>query len=210
MISVCCLIRRYDKDMHIRLFQKEGGSGMKKITLLLFFILILIPTMASAHTALTSSSPEEGEVVQGSLNEVSVQFETEIEEISTIKLIKEDQEIPFQEVKVESQQMIGKLKEPLANGTYTIQWTIVGEDGHPISGEIPFLVKGTEPAVDSNSSEQDQNTKEEIKDETKEESNKEKQDNETEESSSPFVLVLIVAFTIILGVSIGLIFKKKR
>ncbi|WP_191567630.1 copper resistance protein CopC [Metabacillus idriensis] len=183
---------------------------MKKITLLLFFILILIPTMASAHTALTSSSPEEGEVVQGSLNEVSVQFETEIEEISTIKLIKEDQEIPFQEVKVESQQMIGKLKEPLANGTYTIQWTIVGEDGHPISGEIPFLVKGTEPAVDSNSSEQDQNTKEEIKDETKEESNKEKQDNETEESSSPFVLVLIVAFTIILGVSIGLIFKKKR
>lgn len=195
---------------------------MKKITLLLFFILILIPTMASAHTALTSSNPEEGEVVQGSLNKVSVQFETEIEEISTIKLIKEDQEIPFQEVKVESQQMIGKLKEPLANGTYTIQWTIVGEDGHPISGEVPFLVKGTEPAVDSNSPEQDQNTKEEIKDETKEETNKEiaesnsttennpkeKQDKETEESL--FVLVLIVAFTIILGVSIGLIFKKKR
>ncbi|MCM3597977.1 copper resistance protein CopC [Metabacillus idriensis] len=186
---------------------------MKKNTLLIFFMLILIPTMASAHTALTSSNPEEGEVVQESLNEVSVQFETEIEEISTLKLIKEDQEIPFQEVKVESQQMIGKLKDPLANGTYTIQWTIVGEDGHPISGEVPFLVKGTEPAVDSNSPDE---TKEETNKEkaesnsTTENNPKEKQDNETDESSTPFALMLIVAFTIILGVSIGLIFKKKR
>lgn len=191
---------------------------MKKITLLLSIILILIPTMASAHTALTSSNPEEGEVVEGSLNEVSVQFETEIEDISTLKLMKEDQEIPFQKVEVESQQMIGILKEPLANGTYTIQWTIVGEDGHPISGEVPFLVKVTEPAEDSKPSEQDQDqnindesNKEKAENDTTTKNNpKEKQDKEIEESSTPIVLTLIVAFTIILGLSIGLIFKKKR
>lgn len=193
---------------------------MKKITLLLSIILILIPTMASAHTALTSSNPEEGEVVEGSLNEVSVQFETEIEDISTLKLMKEDQEIPFQKVEVESQQMIGILKEPLANGTYTIQWTIVGEDGHPISGEVPFLVKGTEPAEDSKPSEQDQDQDQNINDEsnkekaendtTTENNPKEKQDKEIEEASTPIALTLIVAFTIILGFSIGLIFKKKR
>lgn len=184
---------------------------MKKITLIVFFILMLIPTLASAHTALSSSNPEEGEVVNGSLYEVNVVFETDIEEISTLKLIKEDQEISFQDLKVESKQMTGILEEPLANGTYSIQWTIVGEDGHPISGEIPFLVKGSEQAA-----EQDQNTKEDTAEEevegesATEKSSAEKQNKEIEESSSPFVLILIVAFTVILGVSIGLIYKKKR
>lgn len=176
-------------------------------------MFILIPSLASAHTALSSSNPEEGEVVQDELKEVTVQFETKIEEISTIKLKKDNQEIPFKEVQVEEQQMIGLLQDTLPNGSYMIEWTIVGEDGHPISGEIPFMVKGIEQTEDSGVSDQNQSNQE---DETKEKTdspNPEKNNEPIEDkaqSSSSLTLILIVVLTLILGVSLGLILKKKR
>ncbi len=51
------------------------------------------------------------------------------------------QEIKLDKVLLKEKVMTGILSQPLSNGTYEVQWTIVGEDGHPIQGKYSFSVK---------------------------------------------------------------------
>jgi methionine-rich copper-binding protein CopC len=33
------------------------------------------------------------------------------------------------------------LSKPLADGSYSISWSVAGTDGHPMQGKVPFVVK---------------------------------------------------------------------
>jgi len=69
-------------------------------------------------------------------------FNTKVESLSTFDLLNErDEEIPVHNISVEGATMVGSLEEALPTGSYRIAWKIVGADGHPIKGEIPFSVQ---------------------------------------------------------------------
>ncbi len=111
----------------------------KKFFVLLFLILI-IPLSVQAHTTLLSSTPAEGENVTEPLKEVELLFGTKIEDGSIMTIEGESASFEFESIVVEGDSMVGTFTESLTNGSYRILWNIIGEDGHPIEGEIAFGV----------------------------------------------------------------------
>ncbi|AIY04185.1 hypothetical protein Plano_0220 [Planococcus sp. PAMC 21323] len=113
---------------------------MKKIMILFVLAIFALPVVGQAHTTLSSSTPAQGSVVTESLEEIVLTFGTVIEQGSTMTLESAGETYDFEEVTLSSEIMTGVIKEKLPNGSYTIQWKIIGVDGHPIEGEVPFEV----------------------------------------------------------------------
>ncbi|MEH7252891.1 copper resistance protein CopC [Neobacillus niacini] len=195
---------------------------MKKLILFLLCTIMFVPTIVSAHTSLSSSNPAEGQVVTEALEQITLTYATTIEELSTMNLLKDGNKLSFEEIKIDNKQMIGTISKPLENGSYTIQWNIVGEDGHPIKGEINFVVQmdqsqtETPVAPDEDKGKQDDNSQttenepNKIEQETANDTVKITENNDTKSSSSmlvPIAIGLIVIFGIVLLVFTG---KKKR
>ena len=112
---------------------------LNKFIVLLFLILI-IPFSVQAHTTLLSSTPAEGENVTKTLEEVELVFGTKIEEGSTMTIEGENDSFEFDAIAITNDAMVGDFNETLPNGSYRVLWNIIGEDGHPIEGEIAFGV----------------------------------------------------------------------
>ncbi|PYI57118.1 copper resistance CopC family protein [Paenibacillus flagellatus] len=122
---------------------------MKKRSIGLFFALVLLlsPMNAWAHTGIKSSSPANGETVTSPLQEIKMEFNTEIEPLSSLSVQQANGEpIRVADLKVEKSSLSGKLDKPLLNGEYTAVWKIVGRDGHPIEGKVVFTIQLPEQA----------------------------------------------------------------
>ncbi|MBT2636778.1 MULTISPECIES: copper resistance CopC family protein [unclassified Bacillus (in: firmicutes)] len=119
-------------------------------TFFLLVLLLTIPFSAYAHSELKSSMPEANQILTEDLHEVSLTFAGKIESLSTMTLTKDNREQSFKNISIQGNQMKGFLETPLESGTYIINWEIAGEDGHPITGKIPFTVQKKQgAAVDS-------------------------------------------------------------
>ncbi|WP_237389654.1 copper resistance CopC family protein [Bacillus sp. USDA818B3_A] len=182
---------------------------MKKLLFLLISTLLFIPTIVSAHTELTVSNPANGAVVKEDLKEIVLTYEGEIESLSTMKLLKEGQEITFTSVTPQENKLIGTLSSPLENGAYTIQWNIAGEDGHPLSGEITFNVEKEAAAVPNTNTEQPE-TKTKEEEPKKETSTETKANNEANQSSSSVKTAVTLAIVVVLLLGAFLLFRRKR
>src|SRR5688500_8698631 len=112
---------------------------MKKI-ISIICILLAFPIIASAHTTISTSTPSEGEVITEPFNELSVEFAGSIEDQSTLKLVREQEEIEIDSILIEEKKMTGSLASPLENGNYTLTWKVASKDGHVLKGDIPFTV----------------------------------------------------------------------
>jgi copper resistance protein C len=137
---------------------------LKKFILFFICVFIIVPSIVSAHTSLSSSNPSEGQVVTEKLDQILLNYGTSIEELSTMDLVKDGKKIPLADINVENNQLMGRIPEPLDNGSYTIEWRIAGEDGHPIQGEINFSVQmeRTESELDSAPPEEGQANQENV------------------------------------------------
>ncbi|WP_053215729.1 copper resistance protein CopC [Niallia circulans] len=133
---------------------------MKKFLFFVLCILMIAPSIVSAHSGIVSSNPKEGETLTEEFNQINLYFNTTINEISTMKLLKDGTEISINDIEVKSKKMIGTLTEPLDNGSYKIEWYIVGKDGHPIRGEINFLVQIEQKEGEKNTTQQITNEEE--------------------------------------------------
>jgi copper resistance protein C len=196
---------------------------LKKIIVIIFSIFIMIPSIVSAHTALESSNPSEGQVVTEDLKEIILTYKTPIEELSTMKLFKDGNEVAISNFQIQEKQMIATFSEPLENGTYKVQWSIVGEDGHPITGEINFVVqKEQTEEIAPSPTEEDQGKTEDNTNTNSEDQNNEAQEKndvistetneqskEEAESSNMFIPILI-GIVVILGIGLLLITRKKK
>jgi copper resistance protein C len=196
---------------------------LKKIIVIIFSIFIMIPSIVSAHTALESSNPSEGQVVTEDLKEIILTYKTPIEELSTMKLFKDGNEVAISNFQIQEKQMIATFSEPLENGTYKVQWSIVGEDGHPITGEINFVVQKeqTEEIAPSPTEEDQGKTEDNTNTNSEDQNNEEQEKNdvistetneqskEEAESSNMFIPILI-GIVVILGIGLLLITRKKK
>lgn len=202
--------------------QNERSLILKKIAIILSCIIMMVPTFVTAHTSLSTSNPSEGQVVTENLEQIILTFATTIEELSTMELVKDGNVIPLEGIKVEQQQLMGTVAKPLENGTYLIQWKIVGEDGHPIKGDINFAVQTEQNGAESHPvtpDERDVNQGDDSQtgqfEETSEEQNTasdafENTDNQTNNFSSIMFIPVIIILIIILGTVLLFFTKKKK
>jgi copper resistance protein C len=189
---------------------KKGEALMKKLFLFIICTLVMIPTIANAHTELTTSNPVTGQVVTEDLTELVLTFAGEIESLSNMKLIHGGQEIPMN-VELQDKQMIGTIPTPLENGSYVIDWSIAGEDGHVITGEIPFSVQIGGKVEQEQKSE----TKEPITPDTEEskaenQTISDKTNDQNSDQSNTIKIILSVVVVLILGIGLFLLFGRKK
>ncbi|MGE7824214.1 copper resistance CopC family protein [Paenibacillus sp. NPDC093718] len=117
------------------------------VLLTLGLLLILVfPTATWAHSKLETSTPAADSKLKESVQEVSLSFNENIDEnLSTLKIKNaQGESVEVAEVKVTQNTMLGTLAAPLPSGSYTVEWKIVGGDGHPVDGTYAFEVDAPE------------------------------------------------------------------
>ncbi|MFL0507198.1 copper resistance protein CopC [Ureibacillus sp. 179-F W5.1 NHS] len=186
---------------------------LKKLSLITSIFLFTFVGNAFAHTGLESSSPQNGEVIDTELKEITLTFEGKIEQSSTFTLESSTGEsIPVDDIAVEDNILSGTLSTPLENGDYSVNWNIIGADGHLINGEVPFSVKM--PASENTTVEQTDTEKTEVKEvETPSPSTNETAvtEEEPEQNASSYVVPTIIVILILIVVgSIFMMMKRKK
>lgn len=177
---------------------------MKRCFIVFIGMLIWsLPTVGFAHTELSSSSPESGQVVTEEMKEISLTFGGEIEALSTMNLTKEGQEIKFVSVQAQGDQLVALLDHPLESGSYIINWNIAGEDGHPITGEIPFSVQL--PEEEQSEHVEEPAEKEQIQEDN---SNASKSENITNNSTIKIIIPVVALLLLVIG--LVTLFRKKK
>ncbi|MDD9785755.1 copper resistance protein CopC [Priestia megaterium] len=185
---------------------------MKKIIGLLLACFLAVPTVSFAHTHVQTTVPENGATVTAPLKEIKLTFETHIEKISTITVTKDGQKISLASQKVEGHDLIASLDQPLENGSYTVNWEIVGEDGHVMKDSIAFKVDVKDEAKEENTqaagkdSEKKQDATQSEQHQKSAVANDEKTENN---DSSSFFVITIIAIVVVVG-ALLLIFRKKK
>ncbi len=177
----------------------------------------MVPSLVRAHTSLSTSNPSEGQVVTKNLEQITLTFATTIEDLSTMDLLKDGNVIPLEAIKVENKQLMGTVAKPLENGSYIIQWKIVGEDGHPIKGEINFVVQMNQNEAETNpvTPEESEINQEDDSQTNQQEQNRtadtvEKTDDQTNNNSSTMLITVFIILIVIFGIVLLLFTKKKK
>ena len=127
---------------------------------LLLAIFLVLPISANAHSPLASSSPQNGETLDEPPTEIFMEFKL------PAKLIKVD--LTKQSDK-QGKNLLGRLfggddgesvplgtsflmiidkrqvipLPSLKDGSYSLTWRAMGEDGHVVKGELTFDIKGS-------------------------------------------------------------------
>lgn len=187
---------------------------MKKIMMLLILAIFSMPLIGQAHTTLSSSTPAEGDVVVEPLEEVVLTFGTVIEQGSLMTLESGGTSYEFDEITLSDGVMTGTITEELPNADYIIRWEIIGADGHPIEGEVPFELNveavAEEPAAEEAEPEAEEElTPEEPAVETETPAAEENAAQTTEEEGNPLFTVFLVVALLAIGFIAYRILKKK-
>lgn len=183
---------------------------MKKILSATLIFLLAFSSVSYAHTGLTSSSPADGEDVSEDVHEIVLEFNTKIETTSTVKVFNENkEEVVISNTQASDNVMTGGFMSPLDNGTYTVEWKIIGADGHPIQGSYSFTVSQDEmedPAVPDETEETPTEPMEESVEKSVEQAI---EDSSKIASNDVLVVILVILFTIA-GGFIGWIIGRRQ
>ena len=118
---------------------------MKKILSATVIFLLAFSSVGYAHTGLTSSSPADVEEVTEDVEQIVLEFNTKIETTSSVKVVNEiEEEMIINDTQVSDSVMTADFMSPLDNGTYTVEWKVIGADGHPTQGAYSFTVNQEE------------------------------------------------------------------
>lgn len=111
-------------------------------------------TPASAHDQLVSSTPAAGEQLASAPENVSLTFSGELIVLDAsmtgalVMVVDESgEDWVAGEVEVDGNVVTAQLEAGMPVAGYQVRWQVVSEDGHPISGVIPFTVGDAEPMV---------------------------------------------------------------
>jgi methionine-rich copper-binding protein CopC len=105
-------------------------------------LLVAVPAVAAAHAELESSTPAAGENLDTAPTEVTLTFDDELDpDGSTFTVVDADgQEVGSGEVDltVADRNVLAGEVTITDPGVYTVEYTVVGDDGHAVSGTISF------------------------------------------------------------------------
>jgi methionine-rich copper-binding protein CopC len=118
---------------------------------LTFAALLLVAGPASAHDQLLSSDPEDGATLDEQPTSISLTFsapplDTGIE----VALVGPDgTTAQGYDIQVAGEVVTAQLPADLAPGRYDVAWHVVSSDGHPIEGELTYVVEGEAEPTDT-------------------------------------------------------------
>ncbi|SOC43317.1 copper resistance CopC family protein [Ureibacillus acetophenoni] len=195
---------------------------IKKVSLFTFILLFTFVSAAFAHTGLESSNPQNGEVLNEELTTITLTFEGNIEQGSTFTLQDANGEtIAVDNIAINENILAGVLSTPLGNGDYTVDWSIIGEDGHLIEDSFTFSIdtSTTESSEEQNSvvTSEDEESDTEVTTQTNEEESEVDQSTTSEnaeavqdEGISNIVFIIIGALIVIIIISAVILARRKR
>lgn len=99
-----------------------------------------LSTSAFAHSPLKEATPAAGETVVEPLQHVTLQFDGNIEQGSYVDFISSTGDVLQANVDIDGNTLTGSFDEPLPNDSYTVNWSIISEDGHPLEGDYTLNV----------------------------------------------------------------------
>ena len=173
------------------------------VAILTLVLVALAAPPALAHTRLVSSTPGKG-ATAGPVTEVSLVFSDEISSAAVV--VRDAAGKPFQSGKAATAgtKVTQKLSGALPAGSYTVAYRVVGEDGHPITGDDLTFTASAAAEEQPAKLEQEQTTTEETKPASD-------SDSESESGSGAVLWALIVG-GLVVGVGIGLVivYRAKR
>lgn len=112
-------------------------------------ILVGSAVPADAHTALESSSPQDGGTIDVAPSEIVMEFSEPVLTVGSLVVVLGPSGADYQ---AGAAQLAGdKLTQPLkpldAPGEYRVGFRVVADDGHPLTGEIHFTLTKPGPAA---------------------------------------------------------------
>ena len=127
---------------------------------LLLAIFLVLPISANAHSPLASSSPQNGETLAEPPTEIFMEFKLPAELIKVDLTKRSDKQeknllgrlfgggddgesVPLGTsflMTIDKRQVIPLPS--LKDGSYSLTWRAMGEDGHVVKGELTFNIKG--------------------------------------------------------------------
>lgn len=128
--------------------------------IVVFGLLLGLPSFASAHSKVVSSDPADGAKLEQAPAKVTIIFNDELQSEGASVVVTDangtvvdqgDGGVDLSDT--ERKTMSVSLKDGLGAGSYTVTWKVVGDDGHEVSGTIGFAVGDaplpvTQPADD--------------------------------------------------------------
>ncbi|USK62446.1 copper resistance CopC family protein [Peribacillus asahii] len=186
---------------------------IKKVSLLfLLFVFALCSNQAFAHTSLEESTPKDGEVITEPIQELTLIFGTKVEQTSKINVSNSNgQSIALGNFVIEEDEMWATFLQPLDNGNYKVDWSIIGADGHPIEGSFSFTVDV--PMKEDSNEDSAENEEKKLKQvEDNQENSTEQSKQDVKQSNVPsYVIPSIIGilFVIVVGSVFWLMRRKK-
>ena len=135
---------------------------VKSVAMFAVMLLMLaFPAGVWAHSKLESSIPPANSTAKEAVEQLSLTFNEKIDPtLSTVTITNDKGEkVDSAEVKVEGEALVAKLSQPLVTGSYSVEWKIVGKDGHPVKGTYSFQVEAPEKAPAAASGEKENGDK---------------------------------------------------
>ncbi len=134
---------RFKRLLHI--------STIAALFICLYFILFQAPT-AEAHATLLEMEPTEKVVIEDTPSALKLRFNEPIEHDLAMVTIYDWNAKPVftgnPDGNIERAPLLSFSLPELKQGTYTVKWSVVSSDGHPVSGSYAFSVgKPTEGGV---------------------------------------------------------------
>lgn len=192
---------------------------IKKVSLFTFILLFTFVSAAFAHTGLESSNPQNGEVLNEELTTITLTFEGNIEQGSTFTLQDANgKTITVDNIAINENILTGVLSTPLGNGDYTVDWSIIGEDGHLIEDSFIFSIdastieeENNEVTSENGESETEVTTESnEVETEVEQTNESENTEAEQDEGNSNFLFIIIGALIVIIIISAVFLARRKR
>jgi copper transport protein len=126
---------------------RTGPTGQRAAAVLLLVLLGLLvgAGAASAHADLESSSPAAGAEVPTSPGVVTLRFSEGVSLVSgsVVVLDAQGRRVDAADARhpaSDSATVVATLRPALPIGTYTVQWHVLSDDSHPVSGSFTFGV----------------------------------------------------------------------
>lgn len=116
--------------------------------ILLLSASLIAPALVFAHAKLTEANPANGAVVNESPEAIKLTFNEDVQ-LLKLTLTGADNKPVATEFKpsAESQTSFAVTLPELAKGLYTVNWTIMGDDGHKVEENYTFSIDANAAAA---------------------------------------------------------------
>jgi hypothetical protein len=126
-----------------------------RLWLLLFAVLFVASPAgkAFAHAALQETSPAAGATLSEPVKEITATFSENIQPMSTLTVVDQaNKQLKPDHVEVAGKKLTASFNKALGQGSYTVQWQNVADDGHASKGSFTFTVGAGAGAASSTGS----------------------------------------------------------